>query len=299
MAHEAACAASLRTSIKMLVTPSKPVTGFQAAFLYFAMSLGVAACVVPIANAIGWPLEQRGLLGQALDFSVTAILLCAIPPLRRFCVAQLTVPLPPSRFIEIGTVSVLQIALPLAISGALFLWATTIDPGFDYRRQLFLHESVDDLPISRSGWMVVLTCLLSWVVAPIIEELVYRGLLYRAWERQWGWIWAMLLSSAAFGLCHPTHMLSTFIGAIVFVCVLRRTQSLWGPIIVHSLFNILVSIPQYGHLLFVKPKAVASDPAGWYLEFACLAFVLIALPAYIWAARTPRQPASMGTHVST
>jgi hypothetical protein len=68
---------------------------------------------------------------------------------------------------------------------------------------------------------------------------------------------------------------------------------------VHSLFNILVSIPQYGQLVFVKPRAVAADPASWYLEFACLVFVLVTLPAYILAARKPHQPPATSTHVPT
>ncbi len=281
----------------MHLTPSKPVTGLQAAILVFAVSFGVAAFVVPIARAIGWPLEYRAQLGQVLDFSVAAIILFTIPLLRRFCLAQLGVPLPRPQIVEIVAVAVSELALPLAISGALFLWATFVDPHFDYYRQLFLQESSSQLRSNRSLGMVLLACFLSWVAAPLIEELVFRGLLYRAWERQWGWIRAMLLTSAAFAVCHPTHMISTFIGSIICVCVLRRTQSLWGPIIAHSLFNILVSIPQYGELVFVKPKAEAAVLANWTLEFACLAFVLIALPTYIWAARRPDQPAAIASHV--
>jgi membrane protease YdiL (CAAX protease family) len=205
--------------------------------------------------------------------------------------ALLSVPLPRPSYLEIALVVPAKLTIPFAVSGVLVLWGLTIDPGFDYYRALFLHENVADLvstkaplPIGGALLIVAMSCF----VGPVVEELLFRGLLYRTWERQWGWIPATFLTSAVFAFYHPTHVTSTFIGSLVFICLFRRTGSLRAPIIVHCLFNMLVSIPCYQELVFVKPRADAAILANWTFELTCLAFMIVALPAYIWAARAPR-----------
>ena len=281
------------------MNPPKPATGFQIAFLAFAVIFLLAAFAPRIAAAIGWPGGNKGEMGRALTILSGGIALVCIPALRRFSIAQLKVALPSTKLLEISIVSLSKLALPFAISGAFVLWAMNVDDSFDFFRQLDLHESLSEIQSSSPPWMQFIYFAMAWVFAPIVEELLFRGVLYRAWERQWGWIPSMLLTSILFGVGHPSHMTSSFIASVLFVCVLRRTGTLWGPIIVHGTFNFLVSFPPYLELLFVKPKAEAAILSNWTFEFACLAFVIVALPTYIWAARGPRQPASMGTHVST
>jgi uncharacterized protein len=286
----------------MFTLQSKPASGFQIAFLVLAIAFGTAISSQPIARAIGWPMEHWAKLGQVLTTMVAATILFGIPSLRRFCMAQLLVPLPHSSYAELALVVPAKLTIPFAVSGVLVLWGLTVDPGFDYYRALFLHENVADLvstkaplPIGGALLIVAMSCF----VGPVVEELLFRGLLYRAWERQWGWIPATFLTSAVFAFYHPTHLTSTFIGSLVFICLFRRTGSLRAPIIVHCLFNMLVSTSYYQDLLLVKSKADAAMLTNWTFQLTCLAFVLVALPTYIWAARRPRQTASMGTHVST
>jgi uncharacterized protein len=281
------------------VDTSKPATGLQIAFLAFAIEFAVAISVKSVANAIGWS-SSTAILGNVMSFSIAAIAFVAIRPLREFAAAQLREPVPKAARVELSIVTIAHLAVPLAISGAVVLWAFMLDPGYDYYSHLSLHEQYSEVRGDTALWVYFLHyVLLSIFVGPFLEELVFRGLLYRAWERQYGWFRSMLLTSLVFGLCHPTHMVSTAIGSIIFVCILRRTQTLRGPILAHCTFNFLVDLPWYLERVFVKPKADAALLSSWTLEFACLAFVIVALPAYIWAARTPRQPASMGTHVST
>ena len=130
------------------------------------------------------------------------------------------------------------------------------------------------------------------VIGPFVEEVVFRGFLFGAWERQWGWIPAMLATSICFGLIHPGKFIQTFIGSIVFVCILRRTGTLWGPILAHMLYNALVTWPLLGQMIMAKPALDLRNPWEWVLEFACLAFVIVALPVYVWMARTKRAPES-------
>ena len=83
--------------------------------------------------------------------------------------------------------------------------------------------------------------ILAVVLAPLVEELVFRGLLFSRLTAKWGMIRAMVVSSLAFGLLHFNP-----IGAFVFgvvACVLYvRTRTLIVPIVLHALNNFIVWI---------------------------------------------------------
>ena len=76
-----------------------------------------------------------------------------------------------------------------------------------------------------------------------------------------------------------------FLASVVYTCVLRRTGTLRASIQVHILYNVLVSWPLLGRVLLARPAGDLESPATWAIPLACLAFVSIALPAYLWLAR--------------
>src|SRR5439155_25789023 len=97
----------------------------------------------------------------------------------------------------------------------------------------------------------IVTVFAACLIAPLIEELVFRGLLYRAWERQWGWLPAAIASSLVFAYMHPAVYISQFAAGLIFVCIFRRTGSLRAAIAVHAIFNIAIWYPLIGR--FVLP----------------------------------------------
>ena len=104
-------------------------------------------------------------------------------------------------------------------------------------QELLFHE--------RRAGMVALTAGLACLVAPLAEELFFRGVLYAALRQRLGWIWAMVLSGAAFALVH-TNVLG-FLPIFALGCLLanlyERTGSLAVPVIVHMLHNgLLMSV---------------------------------------------------------
>jgi membrane protease YdiL (CAAX protease family) len=148
-----------------------------------------------------------------------------------------------------------------------------------------LADPVEHWAYSLSPAGLVRTLVFSWLVGPVIEELVFRGILYQAWERQWGWIASLVLTSLCFGLIHPSHMLSAGLGGIFLVCVLRRFGTLRACIAVHMLFNVIISWPLLGQVLFTAPEANPTRLSTWTFQLACLALVSVALPAYVWLSR--------------
>lgn len=83
--------------------------------------------------------------------------------------------------------------------------------------------------------------LIAVVVAPLTEEVAYRGVLYPALRERWGVTPAIVLSSAVFALLHSNVVwlgLPILLLGILLARLFERTGSLWPPIAAHALFNL-------------------------------------------------------------
>ncbi len=86
------------------------------------------------------------------------------------------------------------------------------------------------------------------VVAPICEEVVYRGLLLRGLQKSIGFVGAALLSSGIFAAVHFYDWYGTlWVGLFGFAaaCVYRATGSLLSVIVLHALFNLSITLPMW------------------------------------------------------
>lgn len=267
---------------------SAPASGFQIALLIFLVEFLIAIAAKHIAIAIGWPAAFFNLLGNILAFGVAAAVLFGVRPLRRHFLAELSKPIAHGLRTEVIAVAAAKLAIPFGVMGALALYYIGWAPPPDLFRSLGLaSDPAGHYRSFYSAHGLVQATLIGVIVGPFIEELVYRGLLYRAWERQWGWVPAMLATSALFGLVHPSHMASAFLGSVVYVCLLRRTGTLWAPIAVHSIYNLLNAWPLLGHLVFVKERDSVGRLETWIPEILCLVVAATALSYYVWLARNP------------
>lgn len=89
------------------------------------------------------------------------------------------------------------------------------------------------------------------IMIPLVEELFWRSFLPRFITNMDGdfqklevgefSVIALLVSSLFFGLAHP-EWLSGILCGIVYGYTLRRTRSLYAPLIAHSLTNLLLGI---------------------------------------------------------
>lgn len=100
-------------------------------------------------------------------------------------------------------------------------------------------ETLDDFPMSLN---ILLTC----VMAPVLEELLFRGVLLQR-LRPYGDKFAILTSAICFGLFHGTIsqvLYATAVG-VVFAYVALRTGNLWQVMALHALVNAVstVAIP--------------------------------------------------------
>jgi membrane protease YdiL (CAAX protease family) len=266
-------------------------SGWQIAFFSFTGVLLAVPLSRYLAGLAPWSKEEREFLGKALPFFVIALILGVFPALRSWYRRELSIPIPRERRKEVAIVALGKVMFfAMAIAGSVALWHWLFGGTAALERRMSMQLSDE---AQRSGAVTPLATLQFLVlvpfVVPILEELVFRGLLYRAWEKRWGWFPAMIATSVVFALYHP-FFLSAFLASIVYVCLLRRTGTLWAPIIVHGLYNLSLWHPLMGHLLFPKGRDAHTDIAAWDLQIGCLFVVAIALPIYVWMAREKYEP---------
>lgn len=87
----------------------------------------------------------------------------------------------------------------------------------------------------------IINSLFSIIIAPIIEEFMYRGVLLHRLNLKFGIIKSITIVSILFGVVHISELCS-----IIFSCVLCviyiRTKSIIVPIVYHASYNLIVML---------------------------------------------------------
>lgn len=85
-------------------------------------------------------------------------------------------------------------------------------------------------------WLVVLAVV---ILAPIAEEVFFRGVVFNAWLREGGRRWAYVGSSALFALIHisAVALVPLFVLGLALAWIYQRTGNLLAPIAMHATVN--------------------------------------------------------------
>lgn len=102
-----------------------------------------------------------------------------------------------------------------------------------------VQETVELFQKGKNPAVLILMAFAAVIVAPICEEVVFRGYLYPAAKRYAGpWVAAVctaLMFSAAHG--NMAALLPLFVFGLVLVALYEFTGSIWAPVAAHFLFN--------------------------------------------------------------
>jgi membrane protease YdiL (CAAX protease family) len=112
------------------------------------------------------------------------------------------------------------------------LWPDTFDPDR-------LEERAQELADKAGGFNTVLLVVIVVVGAPLVEELVYRGLVQRSLSVVAGASSGLLLTSILFALIHfsPVEYPGLFLAGMVFGGCVALTGRLGPAIVTHAAFN--------------------------------------------------------------
>ncbi|APV49570.1 hypothetical protein BWI17_07695 [Betaproteobacteria bacterium GR16-43] len=263
-------------------------TGFQITFILFAIAVGAMLATRPLASAIGLPDVHFNALGHLIVVPLQLALVFGIPSLRKLVLEGYRHAFPPSARMEAAGVVALKLAMTFGIWGLVALWGMHVMQGStDIRAYGFQVDRKVWDAYYFSTWGLV-SAAYAITLGPLMEEMLYRGVLYRLWERQWGWIAGTLLSSIVFSIIHPQNLIQTFLSAILYACLYRRTGSLWATTLCHATYNFLVAWPLLGHVLILKPADATTSLAPWIPNLVCLAVGIVGFVLYVGlAARDP------------
>jgi membrane protease YdiL (CAAX protease family) len=129
-----------------------------------------------------------------------------------------------------------------------------------------------------------LTILLVVVLAPVTEEIIFRGvLLHRLWH-QWGLVPAVLGSSVVFALLHA-DVFGTFVVSLFLSLLYLQSRSLWHPILFHFMNNALAATGGIVDFLGgaeAEEVTIAWLQANWWQG---IPFGIVSVPLVIYLAR--------------
>ncbi len=88
---------------------------------------------------------------------------------------------------------------------------------------------------------LVMAFLVLVVLAPLVEEVIFRGFMLPAFIRRFGVVWGVLVTSILFGLVHWQLNVGiiTFMMGLLLAWIYLRTRSLLPAIMFHSLKNLV------------------------------------------------------------
>ncbi|WP_193212679.1 CPBP family intramembrane glutamic endopeptidase [Luteolibacter marinus] len=102
-----------------------------------------------------------------------------------------------------------------------------------------MQEAVQLLQEAKDPVVIALMAVAAVLVAPLAEEVIFRGYLYPAAKKFCGPAGGIIFSSMVFAAAHANvvALLPLFILAVILCLIYEATGSIWANISVHFLFN--------------------------------------------------------------
>lgn len=163
----------------------------------------------------------------------------------------------------------------LILSGLVMVMVTSmvLEPLLD----LFPAEYLDRLQdaVGSGGWAMLTTI----VAAPILEEMLFRGLIQQELTGGYGRVRGVVLAAAVFGVVHiiPQQAINAFFIGIILGYIYIRSGSLTPAILIHAINNAIAFtfLQLFGNSLSLTRDAFGNDSWYWTVyALCCIIFVV-------------------------
>ena len=126
---------------------------------------------------------------------------------------------------------------------------------------------------------IVIQLVVIGILAPVSEELIFRGLIFRRSRDYVGFMWAAVCSGLFFGIYHGnlTQGIFAFFMGMLFAAIYEHYGTLWAPIVAHMANNIFatlendlldkINVPDIAYVFYV----IVMGAAGIALMYRILA----------------------------
>lgn len=233
--------------------------------IFVASTIILSIILVLFSSFVSGDMLSTGIIAQIMVYAVT--IPAAIILMRRRGMKK---PILPFSF---------RMADPLMILwgvALIFIMGVVIEPLINLFPASYM-EDVNNL-ISETGGLGMLMTI---VLAPVLEEILFRGVIQGGTEREYGPVRAIVVASAIFGIIHlvPQQVVNAFFCGLILGYVFYRTRSLVPVIAIHLLNNAFAYI-----MIRMSPanasgslrEIVPNDTWYWIVYGACTAvFVFV------------------------
>ena len=157
--------------------------------------------------------------------------------------------------------------LPIVLLAIAFNVITSVLIGIVPWPQSWMDSYIMNSSVIDNSLIAWLTAVL---MAPVLEEVVFRGLMYTRLKKGMTIVTATVLTSLAFGIMHGTIIwaIYTFIFSIVLIWVFEKFRSLTANIILHMAYNLS------GMAMSLIPEDAGA--IVWILFAASIVFAVVA-----------------------
>ncbi|MGJ4789454.1 CPBP family intramembrane metalloprotease [Leptospira koniambonensis] len=129
------------------------------------------------------------------------------------------------------------------------------------------------------------------VVAPITEELYFRGFVFAGLSKNYSWKIALIVSAGLFALFHinPSQMVAAIIIGLFSGYVLYISNNILLSIVIHCFYNGLTLFSSFAIAKFDLHNSVFNIKLGWYVidivDISSIILLIISLPYFLRYSR--------------
>lgn len=252
----------------------------QLAFLLWTAVFMGAAISKAAEYRLGLAPADSLAVAMIAPFVIEMSVVFVMPRLWSRAKEMLKQPVPGASYGEIALIaSVALLAQPARFGGfALLAWITNGDAGVIALgdRSTLAAPSPFGSPLIHLAITVLL--------APVVEELMYRGFLLPLWTERRSLMIAIVFTSLVFAAGHPNYV-HAFMMGLLLGSLYARVGALKAPIFVHLVGNFTSFAPVLGH--FAKPaENLGLASWSWHIG-ALVVFTAITLAYLTFACRFP------------
>jgi uncharacterized protein len=131
-------------------------------------------------------------------------------------------------------------AFAVVIPYFVLLFTVTYGLGIIFKQ--FNSDQAQELPFKIGGAAPLMTLLMGIslvLVVPIVEEILFRGILFRGLKNNMNWVLSAVITSALFGAAHGQWNVAadTFLLSMIMCWMVNKTESIWPSIALHMMKN--------------------------------------------------------------
>ena len=172
---------------------------------------------------------------------------------------------------EILSIIIIFVFIGIGASALLIFIESTLYFNYSIQKWNLISAAVFDEIQWSNSWLVLYGITVI-IVAPITEELIFRGLILNRLLTRYNPVVAILISALIFTFAHLNKSyISSFIHGVILSMVVIKYASLYYPMMIHGIYNAIVFVLQkYFGILFVADINQINTVSYWFPEFILL-----------------------------